>query len=67
MARAEDLNSATTSFFIVLGPAPHLDNKYTVFGKVVDGFDTLERIEAVPRQGELPTRRVELIEASIKP
>ncbi|HEY9233203.1 MAG TPA: peptidylprolyl isomerase, partial [Blastocatellia bacterium] len=67
MARAEDLNSATTSFFIVLGPAPHLDNKYTVFGKVVDGFDTLERIEAAPRQGESPAARIELIEATIKP
>ena len=67
MARAEDLNSATTSFFIVLGPAPHLDNKYTVFGKVVDGFDTLERIEATPRQGEAPVARIELIEATIKP
>ncbi|MFL6215782.1 MAG: peptidylprolyl isomerase [Blastocatellia bacterium] len=67
MARAEDPNSATTSFFIVLGDAPHLDNKYTVFGKVVDGFDTLERIEAAPRQGESPITRIELIEASIKP
>jgi cyclophilin family peptidyl-prolyl cis-trans isomerase len=67
MARAEDPNSATTSFFIVLGAAPHLDNKYTVFGKVVDGFDVLERLEAVPRRGESPTERVELIEASIKP
>ena len=67
MARAEDLNSATTSFFIVLGPAPHLDNKYTMFGKVVDGFDTLERIEAAPRQGESPAARIELIEATIKP
>jgi cyclophilin family peptidyl-prolyl cis-trans isomerase len=67
MARGEDPNSATTSFFIVLGEAPHLDNKYTVFGKVVDGFDTLERIEAAPRQGETPVTRIELIEASIKP
>ena len=67
MARAEDPNSATTSFFIVLGAAPHLDNKYTIFGKVVDGFDTLERIEAAPRQGESPITRIELIEASIKP
>ena len=67
MARTEDPNSATTSFFIVLGPAPHLDNKYSVFGKVVDGFDTLSLIEAVPRRGEMPTQRIELIEASIKP
>jgi len=67
MARTDDPNSATTSFFIVLGAAPHLDNKYTVFGKVVDGFDVLERIEAVARRGEVPTERIELIEASIKP
>jgi cyclophilin family peptidyl-prolyl cis-trans isomerase len=67
MARADDPNSATTSFFIVLGEAPHLDNKYTVFGKVADGFDTLERIEAAARRGELPVERIELIEASIKP
>ena len=67
MARTEDPNSATTSFFIVLGPAPHLDNKYSVFGKVADGFDTLERIEAAARHGESPVERIELIEASIKP
>lgn len=67
MARGDDPNSATTSFFIVLGPAPHLDNKYTIFGKVVDGFDVLDQIERVARDGETPRQRIELIEASIKP
>ena len=67
MARAEDPDSASTSFFIVLGPAPHLDRKYTVFGKVVDGFDTLEKIEKAARDGETPIERIELIEAAIKP
>ncbi|HVG19160.1 MAG TPA: peptidylprolyl isomerase [Blastocatellia bacterium] len=67
MARGEDPNSATTSFFIVLGPASHLDNKYTIFGKVVDGFEVLEQIERVPRDGETPRQRIELVEASIKP
>jgi peptidyl-prolyl cis-trans isomerase B (cyclophilin B) len=67
MARADDPNSASTSFFIVLGPAPHLDNKYTVFGKVIDGFDVLEQIEKVARDGETPRQRIELIEATIKP
>ena len=66
MARSNDPNSAETSFFIVLGRAEHLDNKYTVFGKVVDGFDTLEKIEKVARSGESPVERVELIEAVIK-
>lgn len=67
MARASDPDSAETSFFICLGPAPSLDGKYSIFGKVVDGFDTLDRIAQAPRQGETPLERVELIEATIKP
>ncbi|HMV47783.1 MAG TPA: peptidylprolyl isomerase [Blastocatellia bacterium] len=69
MARTDDPNSALTSFFIVLAPAANLDGKYSIFGKVVDGFETLDRIEKVPRgaDGQTPTERVELIEAAIKP
>jgi cyclophilin family peptidyl-prolyl cis-trans isomerase len=66
MARASDPDSADTSFFIVLGPATHLDGKYTIFGKVVDGFDTIELIEKAARHGETPDQRIELIEAAIK-
>jgi len=66
MARASDPDSADTSFFIVLGPSPHLDGKYTIFGKVVDGFDIIELIEKAPRNGETPIQRIELIEAVIK-
>jgi cyclophilin family peptidyl-prolyl cis-trans isomerase len=66
MARASDPDSADTSFFIVLGPAPHLDGKYTIFGKVIDGFDTIELIEKAARNGESPIQRIELIEAVIK-
>lgn len=67
MARANDPDSALTSFFIVLAPATNLDGKYSIFGKVVDGFETLDKIEKVPRNGEAPIERVELIEAVIKP
>lgn len=69
MARTSDPDSALTSFFIVLAPAPNLDGKYSIFGKVVDGFDTLDKLEALPREadGETPTQRVELFEAVIKP
>lgn len=67
MARADDPNSALTSFFIVLRDAPNLDAKYTIFGKVVDGFDVLDRMEQAPRMGESPITRIELIEAVIKP
>jgi cyclophilin family peptidyl-prolyl cis-trans isomerase len=66
MARANDPDSADTSFFIVLGPATHLDGRYTIFGKVVDGFETIEMIEKASRNGETPVTRIELIEAAIK-
>ncbi len=69
MARAEDPNSAITSFFLMLAPAGHLDGKYTIFGKMVDGFDTLDKIEKALRRedGQTPVERIELIEATIKP
>lgn len=67
MARANDPDSAETSFFICLAPAPSLDGKYSIFGKVVDGFETLDRMAQAPRQGESPVERIELIEATIKP
>ncbi len=35
MARYDATDSATTSFSIMLGDAPHLDKQYTLFGKVV--------------------------------
>jgi peptidyl-prolyl cis-trans isomerase B (cyclophilin B) len=67
MARGEAVDSANTSFFIMLGTAPHLDGKYTIFGKVVGGFDVLDRMEKAPRIGEAPQERIEIIEAAIKP
>ena len=60
MARGDDPGSATSSFFLVLGRTPALDNRYTVFGRVVDGLDVLERIEAVPVNGEAPVTRIEV-------
>jgi peptidyl-prolyl cis-trans isomerase B (cyclophilin B) len=60
MARLDDPASATSSFFIVLGRAPALDNQYTVFGRVVSGLDVLERIEDAPVNGETPVTRIEV-------
>ncbi len=67
MARADDPNSALTSFFLVLRDAPNLDGKYSIFGKVVDGLEVLDRMEQVQRNGDSPLARIELIEAVIKP
>jgi peptidyl-prolyl cis-trans isomerase B (cyclophilin B) len=65
MARGDDPASATTSFFIVTGAAPSLDGKYTVFGRVVEGMDVVEQIDAAPVNGESPVTRIDLIKVSI--
>ena len=46
MARANgNPNSAGSQFFICLGDAVHLDGDYAAFGRVIDGFDIIEKIE----------------------
>ncbi len=60
MARQADPDSASTSFFIVTARAASLDQKYTVFGKVVDGLEVAKAIEAAPVNGETPVQTVTL-------
>ena len=45
MARSSNPDSANSQFFIMFQPAPHLDNNYTVFGKVSSGMDVLSKIK----------------------
>lgn len=65
MARADDPDSASTSFFLMLGDAPHLDGQYSLFAQVVEGKEVLDAFEKLELDGEKPKQRVELIEASI--
>lgn len=48
MARSTDPNSAGSQYYITLAPQPHLDGNYAVFGKVVEGLDTVLAIGSVP-------------------
>ena len=45
MARSSDPNSANSQFFICFQPAPFLDRQYTVFGKVVEGMEYVDKIK----------------------
>lgn len=47
MARSSDPNSASSQFFIVHEDAPHLDGQYAAFGRLTDGFDTLDEVAKV--------------------
>ena len=48
MARASHPDSAGSQFFIMHKDAPHLDGSYAAFGKLIDGFDTLDEIAKTP-------------------
>lgn len=41
-------NTNGSQFFFTYAPQPHLDLKYTLFGKLIDGHDTLEQLEKLP-------------------
>jgi cyclophilin family peptidyl-prolyl cis-trans isomerase len=46
--RGGDVNSATSQFFISLMPHPEWDGQYTVFGEVIEGIETVEKISEAP-------------------
>ncbi|XP_042899434.1 peptidyl-prolyl cis-trans isomerase-like 3 isoform X1 [Parasteatoda tepidariorum] len=41
-------NTNGSQFFITYSRQPQLDMKYTLFGKVIDGLDTLDELEKLP-------------------
>ena len=44
-ARSQDPNSANSQFFICFDSAPHLDRKYSAFGKVIKGMEFVDMIK----------------------
>uniref|UniRef100_A0A4W5M9G5 Peptidyl-prolyl cis-trans isomerase n=1 Tax=Hucho hucho TaxID=62062 RepID=A0A4W5M9G5_9TELE len=41
-------NTNASQFFFTYAKQPHLDMKYTVFGKIIDGLETLDELEKLP-------------------
>ncbi|MEW6129818.1 MAG: peptidylprolyl isomerase [Acidobacteriota bacterium] len=52
MARSSNPDSASSQFYITLAPTPFLDMNYAVFGRVLDGMDTVNQI----RRGDKMTK-----------
>ena len=55
MARSQDPNSANSQFFICFEDASHLDRNYTIFGKVIEGMEYIDKI----KRGNEPNGLVE--------
>lgn len=68
-ARANDPNSANSQFFIMLKRQPAFDNKYTVFGKVIEGLKSAFIISVSPniRSTERPEDPVVVRRALLRP
>jgi peptidylprolyl isomerase len=56
MARASNINSADSQFFIVLADSAHLDGQYTYWGEVIEGMDNVDKIRKgnPARNGQVP-------------
>lgn len=60
-ARAAEVNSANSQFYIMLGTRLSLDGRYTVFGRVIGGMNFVDGIE----KGEPPASPSRILQASI--
>ena len=65
MARTDEPNSATTHFFILVGPGPHLDSKFSAFGTVTKGIEVADAINQAPAEGEKPVKPVKIVRAVV--
>jgi len=72
MARSQDPDSAGSQFFICDGDAGFLDHHYTAFGKLIKGYDVLDKIANVPvrfanGENSRPVERVDVVSVRIVP
>ena len=45
MVKSGKNNSSSTEFFFVTNKIPELDGRYSIFGKIINGLDVLEKIK----------------------
>ena len=60
-------DSAGSQFFVCVTDQPSLDGKYTVFGRVTEGLDVVQRISEAPANEKgLPDERIEIRSITIR-
>ncbi|HSK70690.1 MAG TPA: peptidylprolyl isomerase [Pyrinomonadaceae bacterium] len=66
-ARRAEPDTANSQFFITLKRYPGFDNKYTVFGKVIEGMNNVRTIAGAPRNRDRPTEDIKIKQVTIQP
>lgn len=67
-ARGQSNDSANSQFFITLKREPGFDQRYTIFGKVIEGMNNVRTISGVqPKEGERPVEPIRIKTIRIEP